>query len=62
MGKDKLRRFAEIDTFSNVFQLEAGKPLKGKWASDFFKKDKPLVFKLACGKCEYTLIFVQFFP
>src|SRR6478609_8249473 len=29
MGKDKLRRFAEIETFSNVLQLDAGKVFKG---------------------------------
>ena len=62
MGKDKLRRFAEIDTFSNVLQLEAGKPLKGKWASDFFKNDKPVVLELACGKGEYTVSLGRLFP
>ena len=62
MGKDKLRRFAEIDTFSNVLQLDAGKPLKGKWAKDFFKNDKPVVLELACGKGEYTVNLGQLFP
>ena len=55
MGKDKLRRFAEISTFSNVVQLDAGKPLKGKWAPEFFKNDNPVVLELACGKGEYTV-------
>jgi tRNA (guanine-N7-)-methyltransferase len=62
VGKDKLRRFAEIDTFSNVLQLEAGKPLKGKWASDFFKNDRPVVLELACGKGEYTVNLGRLFP
>jgi tRNA (guanine-N7-)-methyltransferase len=62
VGKDKLRRFAEIDTFSNVFQLDAGKPFKGKWAKDFFKNDKPVVLELACGKGEYTVNLGQLFP
>ncbi len=62
MGKDKLRRFAEIDTFSNVLQLDAGKPFKGKWAKDFFKNDKPVVLELACGKGEYTVNLGQLFP
>src|SRR5665213_3081039 len=62
MGKDKLRRFAEIDTFSNVVQLDAGKPYKGKWAPEFFKNDKPVVLELACGKGEYTVNLGQLFP
>lgn len=62
MGKDKLRRFAEIDTFSNVLQLDAGKPYQGKWAVDFFKNDNPVVVELACGKGEYTVNLAQMFP
>ncbi len=62
MGKDKLRRFAEIDTFSNVLQLDAGKPFKGKWSQDFFTNDQPLVLELACGKGEYTVNLATLFP
>ncbi|MBD1364719.1 tRNA (guanosine(46)-N7)-methyltransferase TrmB [Mucilaginibacter sp. ZT4R22] len=62
MGKDKIRRFAEIDTFSNVLQLDAGKPYQGKWAADFFKNQNPVVLELACGKGEYTVNLAQLFP
>ena len=62
MGKDKLRRFAEVSTFSNVIQLDAGKPFKGKWASEFFKNDNPVVLELACGKGEYTVNLGRIFP
>ena len=62
MGKDKIRRFAEIDTFSNVLQLDAGKPYQGKWATDFFKNNNPVVLELACGKGEYTVNLAQLFP
>ncbi|HEY4323113.1 MAG TPA: tRNA (guanosine(46)-N7)-methyltransferase TrmB [Mucilaginibacter sp.] len=62
MGKDKLRRFAEIDTFGNVLQLDAGKPLKGNWAKDFFKNNNPVVLELACGKGEYTVNLGCLFP
>jgi len=62
VGKDKIRRFAEIDTFSNVLQLDAGKPYKGKWANDFFKSINPVVLELACGKGEYTVNLAQLFP
>jgi tRNA (guanine-N7-)-methyltransferase len=62
VGKDKLRRFAEISTFSNVVQLDAGKPFKGKWSSEFFKNNAPLVLELACGKGEYTVNLGRIFP
>jgi len=62
MGKDKLRKFAEVATFPNVVQLDAGKPFKGKWASDFFKNEKPLILELACGKGEYTVNLAKLFP
>jgi tRNA (guanine-N7-)-methyltransferase len=62
VGKDKLKRFAEIATFSNVLQLEAGQPFKGQWASGFFKNDRPVVLELACGKGEYTVNLAQLFP
>jgi tRNA (guanine-N7-)-methyltransferase len=62
VGKDKLRRFAEIDAFSNVLQLDAGKPFKGNWSSSFFKNNNPVVLELACGKGEYTVNLAQLFP
>ena len=62
MGKDKLRRFAEIETFSNVLQLDAGKPFKGEWSKSFFKNENPVVLELACGKGEYTVNLAVLFP
>ena len=62
MGKDKLRRFAEIDTFSNVLQLDAGKPYQGEWSTGFFKNNNPVVLELACGKGEYTVNLAAMFP
>ncbi|WP_316750578.1 tRNA (guanosine(46)-N7)-methyltransferase TrmB [Pedobacter gandavensis] len=62
MGKDKLRKFAEIDTFSNVYQMEEGKPLQGKWGSEHFKNEQPIVLELACGKGEYSVNMAKFFP
>ncbi|WP_428327556.1 tRNA (guanosine(46)-N7)-methyltransferase TrmB [Mucilaginibacter sp.] len=62
MGKDKLKRFAEIDTFSNVLQLDAGKPFKGRWNTGFFKNNNPVVLELACGKGEYTVNLATMFP
>lgn len=62
MGKDKLRRFAEISTFPNVLQLDEGLPLKGNWSKEHFKNANPLVIELACGKGEYTVNLAQLFP
>ncbi|WP_256002936.1 MULTISPECIES: tRNA (guanosine(46)-N7)-methyltransferase TrmB [Pedobacter] len=62
MGKDKLRKFAEIDTFANVYQLDAGKPLKGRWAAEHFKNNNPVVLELACGKGEYSVGLAKLFP
>ena len=62
MGKDKLRKFSEIDTFPNVYQLELGKVMKGNWAKDHFKNNHPIVLELACGKGEYAVNLAKLFP
>jgi tRNA (guanine-N7-)-methyltransferase len=62
VGKDKLRKFAEINTFPNVYQLDEAKVLKGKWATDHFKNDRPIVLELACGKGEYAVNLAKLFP
>lgn len=62
MGKDKLRKFAEVATFKNVVQLDAGKEYKGEWSSKFFGNNNPLVLELACGKGEYTVNLAKLFP
>ncbi|MGV8877463.1 MAG: tRNA (guanosine(46)-N7)-methyltransferase TrmB [Sphingobacteriaceae bacterium] len=62
MGKDKLKRFAEIDTFANVLQMEAGKILQNRWREDFFHSNQPVVLELACGKGEYTVNLARLFP
>jgi tRNA (guanine-N7-)-methyltransferase len=62
MGKDKLRRFAEIATFANVKQLDEGKVLKGNWAALQFKNNNPVILELACGKGEYTVNLARLFP
>jgi tRNA (guanine-N7-)-methyltransferase len=67
-SKNKLRRFKENESFSNVVQptreevVENKFPLKGKWSSDFFKNDKPLVLELGCGKGEYSVGLAQAYP
>lgn len=62
MGKDKLRRFAEITAFENVIELEDGKVLKGCWSELHFKNRYPLILELGCGKGEYTVNLARIFP
>lgn len=66
MGHNKLTRFAEVETFPNVFQLgiEDGKgfPLKGKWNTEYFKNNNPIVLELGCGRGEYTIELARRFP
>ena len=68
MGKNKLKKFAEMETFDNVFQYpfavveRDGFPLKGHWKSDFFKNDNPIVLELGCGKGEYAVGLARRFP
>jgi tRNA (guanine-N7-)-methyltransferase len=67
-SKNKLKRFSENETFTNVFQPTREEvvgdqfPLKGKWNSDFFKNDNPIVLELGCGKGEYSVGLAERFP
>jgi tRNA (guanine-N7-)-methyltransferase len=68
MGKGKLAKFAENETFSNLFQplyddvVAHEFPLKGKWRTDFFKNTNPIVLELGCGKGEYTVGLGEKYP
>jgi tRNA (guanine-N7-)-methyltransferase len=61
VAKNKLARFAEMETFDHVVQvsfdevLKKDYKLKGKWAKEFFKNDNPIVLELGCGKGEYSV-------
>jgi tRNA (guanine-N7-)-methyltransferase len=62
VGKDKIRRFAEIAGFDNVLQLDQGKPIYGHWNIAFFNNQNPVVLELACGKGEYAVNMARLFP
>ena len=67
MGKNKLKHFAENDTFPNMFQpfyeeLQSGYEMKGRWNEVFFKNDHPIVLELGCGKGEYTVGLGKKYP
>jgi tRNA (guanine-N7-)-methyltransferase len=69
VGKNKLKKFNDMENFSHVFQLSfndlrtgASFPMKGKWNEQFFKNDNPIVLELGCGKGEYTVGLANLFP
>lgn len=63
-SKNKLKRFRENETFTNVIQpsretiLEDQFEWKGRWHT-FFGNNNPIVLELGCGKGEYTLHLAQ---
>ena len=62
-SKNKLKRFHENETFSNVIQptreeVTSNFSHKGKWHS-FFKNNNPILLELGCGKGEYTIALAQ---
>lgn len=67
-SKNKLKRFKENETFSNVIQptreeiVENTFPLKGNWNKGFFKNNNPIVLELGCGKGEYSVNLAKKFP
>lgn len=69
MGKNKLFKFKEMESFPHVFQCSfselqniEGFPLKGRWNTDFFKNENPIVLELGCGKGEYTVGLAKLYP
>ncbi len=58
-SKNKLKRFRENETYSNVIQptrveVFEGFALKGNW-NTHFNNNNPIVLELGCGKGEYTI-------
>ena len=75
MGKkNKLKKFAEVASFPNVYEnMDPKEPalmgaeetlvdLKSKWKSDHFGNDHPITLELACGGGEYTLELAERYP
>lgn len=68
MSKGKLQKFAEMETFKNVFQYpfsvieDVPFEMKGKWREEYFHNDNPIVLELGCGKGEYTVGLARMFP
>jgi tRNA (guanine-N7-)-methyltransferase len=70
MGKNKLKKFAEMETFHNVFQCGAREmvedspvvAMRGKWHAEYFHNDHPIVLELGCGRGEYTVGLAARYP
>ena len=76
MGHDKLRKFAENETFKCLLQPSAEEllsdgffnlkdhPIKGNWASKMFGREPgaEIILELGCGKGEYTLDLARRYP
>ncbi|MCC6460695.1 MAG: tRNA (guanosine(46)-N7)-methyltransferase TrmB [Saprospiraceae bacterium] len=72
--KNKLRKFAEILSFPNVFECyDFQQPalvgpgmqtveLSGRWQAEHFKNNHPITLELACGGGEYTVALAQRYP
>lgn len=68
MSKGKLAKFADMKDYPHVFEAPASAvidekfDMKGRWGSDFFKNDNPIVLELGCGRGEYTVGLAKKFP
>ena len=68
MGKGKLAKFADMETYENVFQYPYSVmehvpfEMKGYWHEQYFHNDHPIVLELGCGKGEYTIGLAQQYP
>lgn len=74
MGKNKHKKFTDLDSFSNVYQnfnpmdpkLQTANgeiiDRKGDWAKGHFKNDNPIVLELACGMGHYAVALARKYP
>lgn len=68
MGKNKFKRFRENETFGCLVQpqfeeiFRKDHKYKGRWGSEMFGNDNPIVLELGCGRGEYTVAMGEMFP
>ena len=68
MGKGKLAKFADMETYKNVFQYPYSVvehvpfEMQGHWREQYFHNPNPIVLELGCGKGEYTVELAKLYP
>ncbi len=78
MGKGKLAKFADMESYGNVFQCpysavghaldmrgtgdDWSHPMKGHWREQYFINQNPIVLELGCGKGEYAVELARNYP
>ena len=68
MSKGKLEKFAEMETFCNVFQYPFSVidnvpfEMQGHWREHYFHNENPIVLELGCGKGEYAVGLAKLYP
>ncbi len=68
MAKNKLKRFADMAVYPNVIEptfeevFRTDFRLKGRWAEEIFRNNRPIVLELGCGKGEYTVALARKYP
>ena len=78
MGKGKLAKFADMESYENVFQCpysavghafdmrgagdDWSHEMKGRWRELYFKNQNPIVLELGCGKGEYAVELARNYP
>ena len=68
MGKNKLAKFAEMETLPNVYQprheevFRTDYRLKGHWGESVFGNNNPIVLEVGCGKGEYAVGLGEIYP